>query len=64
MAKVDLAKLKAFYDKIREDFIPKEVQEAPITKRRKTVAFYGKAGIGIEPVESIPGKEFIRMEAQ
>ena len=46
MAKPDLAKLKAFYDKIRDDFIPKEVQESPVSKDRKTIAIYGKAGIG------------------
>ncbi len=46
MAKPDLAKLKAFYDQIREDFIPKEVQESPVSKDRKTIAIYGKAGIG------------------
>lgn len=46
MAKPDLAKLKAFYDQIRDDFIPKEVQESPVSKDRKTIAIYGKAGIG------------------
>lgn len=37
---------KIDYAKIREGFIPKEVKEVPIRERRKTVAFYGKAGIG------------------
>ena len=42
----DPKQLKEFYDKIAEEFIPKEVKEIPVTEKRKTIAIYGKAGIG------------------